>query len=204
MRITGGLLRSRKLVAPSGATTRPTTDRTREALFSILSSAGAFAAAPRVLDLYAGTGALGLEALSRGGVHATFVEQDRGALVALRTNVTTLGQERTTAVLGLPVARALARLGQQGLTFDLVFADPPYADVTEGRVAKELDRALALFADGGRLVLEFSSRDKEAPAVDGLECEDVRRYGDTKIALYRRRLPFEGGPDMKNTAEKSE
>src|SRR3984893_15924457 len=123
MRITGGIYRSRALHAPRGLATRPTSDRVREALFGILSAAGAVEGA-RVLDLYAGTGALALEALSRGASRAILVESSRNALAALRANVTSLGLEKRTWIAATDVGRAARRLADKG-PFDLVFADPP-------------------------------------------------------------------------------
>src|ERR1700722_18144498 len=125
MRITGGTLRSRQLQAPRGASTRPTSDRVREALFGILGSAGALAGA-RVLDLYAGTGALTFEAISRGATRATVVESSREALVALRANVASLGLQAHVRVVAGSVHASLARIGRDG-PFDLVLADPPWA-----------------------------------------------------------------------------
>src|SRR5689334_18455145 len=128
MRITGGVFRSRMLTAPRGQQTRPTSDRVREALFSMLASAGAFSdeLGPRVLDLYAGSGALGLEALSRGAQSAVLVESGRPALAAIRDNARALDVEGQVTVIGARVDRALAEL--EG-PFDLVLIDPPYADV---------------------------------------------------------------------------
>lgn len=111
MRITGGTFRSRAIRAPRGSATRPTSDRVREALFGILTSAGVLDGSPppRVLDLYAGTGALGLEALSRGAAEATFVESGREALAVLRENIAALGVEGRTHVVAADVGAAAAR-----------------------------------------------------------------------------------------------
>src|SRR5262245_8949602 len=119
MRIIAGRAKGRTLFAPKGKTTRPTLDRVREALFSILGEA---VEGTSVLDLFAGTGALGLEALSRGAVHATFVEEDRRVAAVLQRNITSVGGD--TRVLLKPLPRALANLA--GNKFHLVFLDPPY------------------------------------------------------------------------------
>jgi 16S rRNA (guanine966-N2)-methyltransferase len=195
MRITGGTFRSRALRAPSGQATRPTTDRVREALFGILHSAGATAGA-RVLDLYAGTGALALEALSRGASEAVLVESSREALAALRANVAALGVEARTRVIAGDVALAVRRLVRPGRAdgpethaarpFDLVFADPPWAMVEGGEPAA----ALSTLADGGALaaeacvVLEHASRTIPLD-VEGLLRLDTRRYGDTALTFYK-------------------
>ena len=184
MRITGGTLRSRALRAPKGQATRPTTDRVREALFGILASSGVVEGA-RVLDLYAGTGALGLEALSRGAASAVLVESGREALAALRENVTSLGLAGSAHVVSGEVARAFGRIARSG-PFDLVFADPPWAQVDAG----EADRALAtlardgLLAEDATVVLEHSSR-TDPRDVAGLSRQSTRRYGDTALTFYK-------------------
>jgi 16S rRNA (guanine966-N2)-methyltransferase len=184
MRITGGTLRSRALKAPKGQATRPTTDRVREALFGILASAGVIEGA-RVLDLYAGTGALALEALSRGAATAVLVESAREALTALRANVAALGLEDRSRVVAGDVAKAIRRLPDTG-PFDLVFADPPWAMVDEGHataVLSTLARSAGIATDG-RVVLEHSAR--TAPFdVDGLVRLETRKYGDTALTFYK-------------------
>jgi 16S rRNA (guanine966-N2)-methyltransferase len=184
MRITGGTLRSRALKAPKGAATRPTSDRVREALFGILTSAGAIEGA-QVLDLYAGTGALALEALSRGAAAALLVESAREALGALRANVEALGLEDRARVVAGDVAQAMRRLGEAG-PFDLVFADPPWALVDAGpplAVLSDLARRGGIAAEG-RVVLEHSAR-TAPPDIDGLVRLDARRYGDTALTFYK-------------------
>jgi 16S rRNA (guanine966-N2)-methyltransferase len=179
MRITGGIHRSRRLVAPRGSGTRPTADRVREALFSILSARGALAGAA-VLDLYAGTGALGLEALSRGAREAVFVENDRTALEALRKNVESLGEKARTNILSGPAERCVGRIGGP---FTLVVCDPPYADLARAAaVLEEIVRAGALAA-GAVVVVEHASRD-QPPEIARLGRVDARTYGDTAISIY--------------------
>jgi len=186
MRITGGAFRSRAIRAPRGQGTRPTSDRVREALFGILSSAGRIAGA-RVLDLYAGTGALALEAVSRGAADATLVESGRDALEAARANIASLGLQERVRVVAADVAVAVARLGRHG-PFDLVLADPPWALVDEGKVEVVLAALAAsgALAPGVLVVLEHSSR-TPAPELNvaGLERVDSRRYGDAALAFYK-------------------
>lgn len=186
MRITAGLFRSRVIEAPRGTATRPTSDRVREALFSILTSEEALGPGCRVLDLYAGTGALALEAISRGAEAATLVEKGRDALAAIAANVRALGVEDRVRVFGMPVERALPKLAERS-PFDLVFADPPYAEVakTQSAVARMLGQLSPLLSDDARLVLEHSALD-EPPAIDGLRLVERRRYGDTKLGLYAK------------------
>lgn len=170
MRIIAGEWRGRPLAAPAGRTTRPTTDRAREAWMSILqpSMVGA-----RVLDLFAGSGALGLEALSRGAAVATFVEDDPKALAALRANVATLGAEDRVTIVRTDAVRFV-----QGLdvgAFDIAFADPPYE---QGLATAVADRWLAA-AFAHILGVEHSPREPLPGA------GDPRRYGDTAITFYR-------------------
>jgi len=185
MRISGGVHRSRQLVSPRGAATRPTSDRVREALFSILDSRGAIAGA-RVIDFYAGTGALGLEALSRGAAHATFVENDRRALEALARNIDALRERPRTRVVPQAVARAAVTLAGEGAT--LVFCDPPYADVTRAEGVAKLLGALeadGVLRDGALVVLEHATRDKlSLPTGAKLLADDTRAYGDTTLSFY--------------------
>jgi 16S rRNA (guanine966-N2)-methyltransferase len=186
MRITGGLYRSRAIRAPRGQATRPTSDRVREALFGILASAGRVSGA-RVLDLYAGTGALALEALSRGAADATLVESGRDALDVARANVASLGVQDRVRVVAANVTAATAAglLGRHG-PFDLVLADPPWALVDEGRAGAALAAlvASAALAPAAMVVLEHSSR-TPAPDIEGLERVDTRRYGDAALAFYK-------------------
>ncbi|MDP9001138.1 MAG: 16S rRNA (guanine(966)-N(2))-methyltransferase RsmD [Myxococcota bacterium] len=184
MRITGGIYRSRALRAPPGFSTRPTSDRVREGLFGMLAAAGVLQGA-RVLDLYAGTGALSLEALSRGAAHAVLVESSRSALAALRANVKALDVSEQTHVAAGDVTRIMERLARKG-PFDLVLADPPWALVDAGDVA----RVLADLAHGTALsrraivVLEHAAR-STPPAIAGLALDGTRRYGDTALAVYK-------------------
>lgn len=187
MRISGGVHRSRQLVSPRGSSTRPTSDRVREALFSILDSRGAIEGA-RVIDFFAGTGALGLEALSRGAARATFVENDRRALEALARNIDALRERPRARVVPQSATKAAATLAGEEAT--LVFCDPPYADVTrEGGVARLLAAletpANRVLHDQALLVLEHATRDKlSLPAGSKLREEDTRVYGDTTLSFY--------------------
>lgn len=187
MRVIAGRWGGRSLVAPAGAATRPTADRVREALFSVLGDiTGA-----RVLDLFAGTGALGIEALSRGAVHATFVENARPALRALRQNLDALAlDDAATEVLPITVERALKTAPWPPECFDLIFLDPPYASLRGGRfteaLAKAIDRGLmSALQPGGRVVLEHTSVER-APPVSGGALEETRVYGDTALSFYLR------------------
>lgn len=137
--------------------------------------------APRVLDLYAGSGALALEALSRGASAAVLVEHAREAVSSIRDNARSLGAESEVLVFDTKVERALGKI--EG-PFGVVFLDPPYADVVTPGFANVLAAAAALLAPGGALVLEHGSSDA-APAIAGLDLDRSRRYGDTTLTLYR-------------------
>jgi 16S rRNA (guanine966-N2)-methyltransferase len=178
MRVIAGRLGGRRLVAPPGRDTRPTSDRVREALFSALADV----AGARVLDLYAGTGALGIEALSRGATAATFVENARPAVLALRENLATLDLTEHATVVSQPASRAAGALFGP---FDLVLADPPYAKVAE--VAATISTLLArgALSQRARLVIEHASREP-APVVGGFVARPSRSYGDTIVTIYDR------------------
>lgn len=172
MRIVAGRYGGRRIAAPPGAGTRPTSDRVREALFSVLGDLTGL----NVLDLFAGSGALGLEALSRGAAHATFVERDAAAVRVLRANLELLGA-------GADVHRADARafLGNAsgtGEPYDLLFLDPPYRDAP--RLGRELALEGVLAADA-RVVTES---DRRAPLDIDLPTRFERRYGDTLIRIH--------------------
>jgi 16S rRNA (guanine(966)-N(2))-methyltransferase RsmD len=180
MRITGGVHRSRALRAPRGDATRPTSDRVREALFSMLAARGLVEGA-RVLDLYAGTGALALDALSRGAERATLVESGRDALAAIRANVASLDLAARACVVATSVERAAAAIADDA-PFDLVFADPPYADLADAALA--IAALASTFARDVTLVLEHASKDAP-PEIAGMILDTSRRHGDTQISFYR-------------------
>lgn len=183
MRVVAGALKSRALKAPKGDATRPTSDRVRESLFAVLGDVSGVT----VLDLYAGSGALAIEALSRGATRAVCVEAARPALGVIRDNVATLGLADRLAIVGRKVEDCAAALAPYA-PFALVLIDPPYADVPSGKLARALAPLLAqrasLLADDALVVLEHAARDP-APALDGLDHEDDRRWGDTAAAFYR-------------------
>ncbi|MCE9671433.1 16S rRNA (guanine(966)-N(2))-methyltransferase RsmD [Myxococcus stipitatus] len=183
MRIVAGTAKGRALAGPKPTSRhiRPTADRVRETLFNVL---GQFLDGQRVLDLYAGTGALGLEALSRGAGAVVLVDQDREAQALCRQNIQSLGFTSGVELLAQPVARALETLGRRGERFELVFADPPYA----ARVVETvLDGVVGagLLAPGGMLVVEHDKREAAPESHAGLVREDQRRFGDTLVSFYR-------------------
>jgi 16S rRNA (guanine966-N2)-methyltransferase len=178
MRIIAGEWRGRKLVALVGMQTRPTADRTRETLFSMLvSRLGSFDGL-RVADLYAGSGALGLEAVSRGAAHATFVETERAAIKAIEANIAALkaGEKitvRATSAAALPA----------GQSFDLIFADPPYTLGSGSAVAIAVSKA-GWLATGGWMAVETQKGDSVA-APEGWTIEAERDVGRARLTLLR-------------------
>jgi 16S rRNA (guanine966-N2)-methyltransferase len=172
VRIIAGEHRGRRIAAPRGRTTRPTSDRVRENAFNLIGPVDD----ADVLDLFAGSGALGLEALSRGAATCVFVDADRDACRTIAANLDTLRLHAT--VLCLDVLRAV---GSERRTFDLVLADPPYG-YDLARLAPHLAR---LLAPDGLLVLETSGRE-DAPAVEGLEVRTSRKYGAARLTLFTR------------------
>jgi 16S rRNA (guanine966-N2)-methyltransferase len=177
VRVVAGRFGGRRLAAPRGRGTRPTSDRVREALFSTLGPLDG----ERVLDLYAGSGALGIEALSRGAASALLVERDARAVAVIRANLGALGlAEPEARVHAGPARSALENASRRGDTYDLVFLDPPYRSAPE--LGRELSAALGpLLAAGGRVVTES---DRRAPLELDLPLTHERRYGDTLIRIH--------------------
>jgi 16S rRNA (guanine966-N2)-methyltransferase len=182
MRVIAGRLGGRRLAAPRGDATRPTSDRVREALFSILGDV----TGARVLDLYAGTGALGIEALSRGAARAVFVESARPALAALRSNLASLDLAGAGVIIAQPIDRAVDLILRER-PFDLVLADPPYAALAAAAASLERLASAHLLAPDARLVLEHASRDA-SPDLHGLTRTSTRSYGEASLTLYEARF----------------
>lgn len=176
-RIIAGEARGRRLSAPRGTATRPTSDKVRGAVFNLL---GQFFDGGEVLDLYAGTGALALEALSRGAARAVCVEADRATAELLRRNAEACGYGERVEILRGRVPEALARLAPG--RFDLAFVDPPYAEGPEGALAALAD----LLAPDGRAVAEHDARRPPPDRIGPLTAADRRTYGSTGISIYRR------------------
>jgi 16S rRNA (guanine966-N2)-methyltransferase len=178
VRVVAGRFGGRRLAAPRGRATRPTADRVREALFSMLGDVSQ----ARVLDLYAGSGALGIEALSRGARSALFVESDPRAAAVIRRNLTELGAEgevRRQDVVRF-LRAAAAKRTTPGAAFDLVFCDPPY-DLAPSPAAALAEHLPAMTSDDARIVTES---DKRRPLELPLPLLRERIYGDTRIAIH--------------------
>lgn len=186
MRVIGGELGGRTIKSHERAGLRPTTDRVREAMFNILASRIEFDSI-HVLDLYAGTGALGIEALSRGASHCTFVESDRRASSLIAENLAALELEGRSLVI---VRDALKFVGETHETFDLIVADPPYASTQFDQLVHELF-ARSIVREHGLLLLEHSSTMRPR-TVDGARLLVHREIGDTAVSLFCVERPSTG------------
>jgi 16S rRNA (guanine(966)-N(2))-methyltransferase RsmD len=186
MRIVGGTARGRALAAPrSDDVIRPTADRVRETLFNVL---GQRCDGLTVLDLFAGTGALGLEAVSRGAARAVLVDRGREALQLCRANTGALGFDDRVELVAAGYEEALARLGRAGRRFDLVFSDPPYKLEAATRVLELLGQH-QLVTDGGVAVLESSRAEAVPERVGAFALIDERAFGGTVVRIFRLTSP---------------
>lgn len=186
-RLIGGEFKNRPLKTPVGSATRPTAALVRKALFD---SCQGWIAGSRILDLFAGSGAIGLEALSRGAAHATFVEADRKATAALRDNIQTLKVEPLTELLLCRALQAIELLEKRGERFDFVYIDPPYSqwDDPSSEAYQVLERLSSgkLLAEGAHLFLESASRQKKTPQFPTtLQLVRERRLGSTLLCELR-------------------
>jgi 16S rRNA (guanine966-N2)-methyltransferase len=177
VRISGGEAKGTKLRVPKGA--RPASERVRQAIFNAIA---VHLPDARVLDLYCGSGAYGLEALSRGAGAAVFVDKDLGAVAACRANACAAKAADDVRIRRSDVERYLKREAAEDGPFDLVFADPPYAATGAERLVQALTGAVNL---GGRVILESRSTPEPAVAPAGWVVEADRRYGDTRVRMYR-------------------
>lgn len=182
MRIVAGEWRGRKLVAPQGDTTRPTADRTRETLFSMLASRLGSFEGLTVADLFAGSGAMGLEALSRGCASCTFVEQDPAAIRAIRQNIANLGAAERCDVR----ASSVLALGPAKAPLDLILLDPPY---NSGAGAVALDKLQRLGWIGEATWISLETAADEEPWIKDLEPVADRRVGKARLTLLRAKPP---------------
>jgi 16S rRNA (guanine(966)-N(2))-methyltransferase RsmD len=182
MRISAGEQRGRRIRSPKGLATRPTSEPVRQAIFNVV---GERIRAARVLDLYAGTGALGLEALSRGAAEATFVERSRSALASLRANLANLGVSAQARVVAADVPAALQRLARAGARFDCVFLDPPYADDASLDCVETLAPG-SILSENALLVVQAFRRTELPDRTGTLRRVWERRYGETRIVIYRK------------------
>ena len=190
MRIVGGSARGRRLLGPpKGYAIRPTSDKVREAIFDVLTVAQPGGIRGRALDIFAGTGALGIEALSRGAEQAVFVEQDRAALRVLEENLQRSGFHDRAIVRSGPAERALAAMRpEMDGPFHLAFLDPPYGTHMASSIGALLVKR-GLLAPEGMVVVELGARDPD-PVLAGLGIFRSKRYGDTRVIFFHRPAPF--------------
>lgn len=180
MRIIGGRAKGRRIAVPRGFSVRPTSDRIKEALFNILGPLDG----QRFLDLYAGTGNVGIEALSRGAEESFFVEKIDVLVTALQKNLEAFGFQGRYKILRMDVEKAIAHLVQEGRRFDLIFADPPYRRGLIERIMSLLNAYPSLLAERGRLVIQHAATEPlQMKAETAFELVDARRYGDTVLSF---------------------
>jgi 16S rRNA (guanine(966)-N(2))-methyltransferase RsmD len=182
MRIIAGNRKGQRLTALKGTRTRPTQDRVREAIFNILEQQGIFT---NIADLFAGTGAMGLEALSRWSGRVLFVDSDRGVIENLRQNIRRLKFEAVSQVAVRDLSRGVGFLIKMGAPFDLILVDPPYLRGWGQRIVEGM-LTESLLTDQGLLVLEHDQKETVPERVPGGLLADQRRYGQTLISFYRR------------------
>lgn len=185
MRVIGGTARGRRLASFTGRNIRPTPDRVREALFSILYSRSGSLGGGRVLDLFAGSGALGIEALSRGATHAWFVDNSRESVGVLRENLERCGFSARATVVMQDIGGALPTLAGSG-PFDVIFADPPYGRDHAAKLLNGIDRH-RLLGSAGLLCLETAVSDSVPAQAGTLALLEQRRYGSTVLHFYHLR-----------------
>lgn len=181
MRIITGIAKGRKIKAPEGLSTRPTADRVKESLFNIISKR-IFEA--RVLDLFAGTGNLGLEAISRGAKMCTFVDSSKSSFKILKENIETLNFQNKCEAYNSDAFSALKQFGKRDIKFDLVFLDPPYS---KGLVEKAVEEIYNqnLLSDGGIIVSEYDQNDNIPERIGNIRIYRTEKYGRTKISFWR-------------------
>jgi 16S rRNA (guanine966-N2)-methyltransferase len=178
MRIVGGTFRGRRIQGPKSKEIRPALDKVKQAIFNILGNLEG----KKVIDFFAGTGSIGLEALSRGAAHCTFVDSKIEALRLIEKNIRLLGLQQITQVIRARLPKEIGRLGKES-PFDLLFVDPPY----DKNLVNPTLRAIArekLLAPGGTVVVEHSPREVISPGV-GLTLYDQRKYGQTYVSFLR-------------------
>ena len=180
MRVISGNLRGKKLFSPKGQKLRPTSDRVKEAIFDILQDQFQ---GQKVLDLFAGTGALGIESLSRGASRAVFVEESPQSLGVLRRNIEECRLKEQAEVLGQKVLPALRILEARGEAFEFIFLDPPYDRGEARRVLEALSRSPILTP--GTLIIAEHSLLEEIDSIPFLQRIDLRKYGRTRVSFFR-------------------
>jgi 16S rRNA (guanine966-N2)-methyltransferase len=183
VRVISGNLKGKKLFSIKGLSLRPTSDRVREAIFDILQNE---IAGKRILDLFAGTGALGIEALSRGASSAVFVENSPKSLSALQRNLTECRLQGISSVLNQEIAGGIGFLERQEATFELIFLDPPYGKGLARKTLEALAESPVVTPE--TLMVAEHSPDEDLEAIPHLEMVDQRKYGGTRVSFLRRKV----------------
>jgi 16S rRNA (guanine966-N2)-methyltransferase len=189
MRIIAGRFKGVRLPTLRGKTVRPTTERVREAVFSIL---GSIVEGARVLDLFAGSGAFGFEALSRGAASVVFVDKDKKVAATIAETVRTLGLMDSSSILAMDALRAMEKLARGGERFSIIYLDPPYHS---GWITKIMNAPVltTLFAADGVLLVEKGIHTADSPLPDMFRKTVARQYGDTRVEIFDlMRAPVEG------------
>jgi len=181
LRIIAGAFKGRRLKSPSGLRIRPALDKVKEAVFDILYDVEGYI----VLDLFAGTGSMGLEALSRGAQFAVFVDNWRESIRLIRENIARTGTEERTRILGVDVRKGIEILSKEGAQFDLIFVDPPYLKGLVLPTVSYLFEKGLMRADGV-IIAEHHPKELISPLPDGLSVSDSRSYGQTRVTFFKR------------------
>jgi 16S rRNA (guanine966-N2)-methyltransferase len=201
MRIITGEAKGKRLHSPRGRDVRPTADRVKESIFNIL---GNRCENTNVLDLFAGTGNLGLEAISRGARYVFFVEKSRTALRILRENVSACDFAPRAAILGMEVQRALKLLGRRGESFQVIFADPPYGRGWADRTLKEIANQ-GILSQEGLIVMEHAAHEPLAGDLGELTILEQKKYGETVVSFLGMKTQEErGGSGNPNRIKETE
>ncbi|MCL5291081.1 MAG: 16S rRNA (guanine(966)-N(2))-methyltransferase RsmD [Actinobacteria bacterium] len=182
MRIIAGTAKGRRLKTPKGRTIRPTSDRVREAIFNIV---GPDVVGARVLDLYAGTGAFGIEALSRGAAEVIFMDDAREAVALIDVNLRLTGLVDGGRIIKVKIEKGLDRLAKEPTSLNLIFLDPPYR-ISVSALRDICEKAARLLAAGGLMIVEHSTK-LVAPDIDGMTATASKKYGDTTVTIYSKR-----------------
>lgn len=184
MRIISGESKGRRLASFKGRSIRPTLDKVREAIFNVLLSKGfTFGLHIKVLDLFAGSGVLGIEALSRGAGEVFFVDRDRVAVRIIKKNLDACRFEERADILPIDVIHAISILKKKGCRFNLIFLDPPYDRGLVMRTLREVVRE-DLLESGGWIVAEHSKREIPQESLDGIRRMEIKTYGQTVVSYY--------------------
>lgn len=182
MRVISGRARGRKLQAPVGLNTRPTTDRVKESIFSMINF---YIRESRVLDLFAGTGALGIEAISRGAQYGVFVDNNKKSVDVINKNLRDVKFEKESLVLNCDINTALSKLATKTEKFDVIFMDPPYLKGFIIPTIEKIDNS-QLLNDGGIILIEHDQKDVLEEKIGNFYRSKFKKYGNTLISIYKK------------------